>query len=115
MHIKVQEGTVVHGDSSLCVTCGHSTIIRGETANERIVECHASVMHARLIPFRVTACTAYADARLPSYGAMLRTAWILQPHATKRRPAGFVRGEDLSAREFAAIVSDLPDDPMDGF
>jgi hypothetical protein len=108
MHIKVQGGTVTHGDGSLCVTCGHSTIIRGEKLDERIVECHASVMDGRLIPFRVTSCSSYIDVRQPSYGDMVRIAWILQPHATKRRPAGFVRCEELSPKEFAELVSDGP-------
>ena len=110
MHIKVQGGTVRHDDATLCATCGHSTIIRGETPDERIVECHASVMRGRLIPFRVTSCSSYGDVRLPSYGDMVRIAWILQPHATKRRPAGFIRGEQLTAKEFAELVSSGPDD-----
>lgn len=106
MRIKVQDGTVRHGEASLCATCAHSKIIRGETLSERIVECHATVMHGRVIPFRVTSCTAYADARQPSYMEMVRTAWILMPHPTKRRSAGFVRGSDLSAREFIAVAAE---------
>jgi len=41
MRIKVLGGTVRHSDSSLCGTCARSTIIQGETLDERIVECHA--------------------------------------------------------------------------
>lgn len=112
MHIKVRGGTVQHGDPSLCNTCCHSTIIRGETLDQRIVECHASVTRGRVIPFRVTSCSSYCDARQPSYVDMLRTAWILQPHGTKRRPAGFVRGEELTPKEFADIASEGPDGPF---
>lgn len=110
MRIKVHGGTVRHSDSSLCVTCCHSTIIQGETLDERIVECHASVMHGRLIPFRVTECSSYRDARLPSYADMVRMAWILRPHGTKKRPAGFVRGEELTTKEFIDVVSEADDD-----
>lgn len=49
MHVKVQGGTVQHGDASLCTTCCHSTIIRGKTLAERIVACSASIMHSRMI------------------------------------------------------------------
>ncbi|HEX6975297.1 MAG TPA: hypothetical protein VF147_12920 [Vicinamibacterales bacterium] len=105
MKTKVYGGTVTHEGSSLCETCSNSTIIRGRTLDEEIVECHASVMHGRRIPFKVTACSSYSDARLPSYADMVRTAWILTPHS-KRRPAGFIRGADLKPDEFADIVMD---------
>ena len=111
MRIKVLGGTPRHSDSSLCATCARSTIIQGETLDERIVECHASVMQGRLIPFRVTSCTAYNDARLPSYMEMVKTAWILEPHRTKRRPAGFFRGEDLTPLELADMAAHDPDEP----
>ena len=111
MRVKVQGGTVQHGEASLCTTCCHSKIIRGETLNERIVECTSSVMHGLIIPFRVTFCSSYGDSRQPSYVDMVRMAWILTPHATKRRAAGFVRGEDLTSEEFADMLTDDPDEP----
>jgi hypothetical protein len=103
MHTKVHGGTVTHTNSSLCTTCTHSTIIRGRTLDEEIIECHASVMHGRTIPFKVTSCSAYTDSRLPSYADMVRTAWILTPHS-RRRPAGFVRSLDLKPEELAEIM-----------
>lgn len=109
MHVKVHGGTVRHGDSSLCNTCCHSKIIRGETLNERIVECSASTMTGLIIPFRVTFCSAYHDSRQPSYSDMVRMAWILTPHGTKKRPAGFVRGDDLTPRELDEVLSTEPD------
>ena len=114
MRTKVQDGTVIHGDSALCNTCSHSTIIRGRRLDEEIVECHASVMQGRLIPFKVTSCSSYNDSRLPSYTDMVREAWILRPHS-KKRAAGFVRGCDLAPEEFADIVMEAErgdnDDP----
>jgi hypothetical protein len=103
MKTKVHGGTPVDGGTSLCVTCHFSTITRGRGLNEEIVECNVSMTRGRLIPFKVTSCSAYSDARLPSYSEMLRTAWILTPHS-KRRPAGFIRATDLDAGEFRQIL-----------
>lgn len=110
MRIKIHNGTVNHGNRPLCATCTHSTIIEGETLDQRIIECRAGIMQALLIPFRVTSCTRYSDARLPSYAEMVHTAWILHPHRDKRRPAGFIRSQDLEPRELAAILSDGPEE-----
>lgn len=110
MRVKVHGGTVQHSGSSLCNTCCHSKIICGETLKERIVECSASVMQGRIIPFRVTSCSSYCDSRQPSYMEMVRMAWILTPHATKKRPAGFVRGEDLTPKELADVLAADPDE-----
>ena len=109
MRVKVHGGTVQHGDSSLCNTCCHSKIIRGETLNERIVECTASAMSTLIIPFRVTSCNTYHDSRGPSYMDLVRMAWILTPHGTKKRPAGFVRGEDLTPGELDKVLMSDPD------
>ena len=109
MHIKVHGGTVRHDDPSLCTGCGHSTIIRGETADQRIVSCHAAFMHPRPIPFRVTSCTAYVDGSQPPYSELVRLAWILRPYGSKKRPAGFVRGEDLTDKEFVEMLHAGPD------
>ena len=104
MITKVQGGTTIHGNSSLCATCHYSTIIRGQTLDEEIVECNvSSMMSGRRIPFKVTSCTAYSDARQPSYAEMVRTAWILTPHS-KRRPAGFIRSTDLDAKELREVL-----------
>lgn len=103
MHTKVHGGTVSHSDAGLCTTCSHSTIIRGRTLDEEIVECHASLMHGRRIPFKVTSCTAYADVRQPSYIDMVHTAWILRP-GTRRRPAGFIRGSDLEDADITELI-----------
>ena len=110
MHIKVHGGTVRHGESSLCNTCGHAKIVRGETLSQRIVECHSGAITSLIIPFRVTSCSAYCDSRQPSYMDMVRTAWILTPHGTKKRPAGFVRSQDLTPAEFEAVLSGDPED-----
>ncbi|HEY0872196.1 MAG TPA: hypothetical protein VGD94_01895 [Vicinamibacterales bacterium] len=104
MKTKVHGGSTVNGGSSLCATCHYSIIIRGRSLDEEIVECSASsMMGGRRVPFKVTSCSAYSDARRPSYGEMVRTAWILTPHS-KRRPAGFIRAADLDAQELREIL-----------
>lgn len=104
MKTKVHGGSTINGGSSLCATCHFSTIIRGRSLDEEIVECSASsMMSGRRVPFKVTSCTAYSDARRPSYGEMVRTAWILTPHS-RRRPAGFIRAADLDAQELRALL-----------
>jgi hypothetical protein len=111
MKTKVHGGTAIQGGSSLCATCHFSTIIRGRSLDEEIVECNVSMMRGRLIPFKVTSCSAYSDARMPSYSEMVRTAWILTPHS-KRRPAGFVRASDLNAQELREILMDTDGDEV---
>ncbi len=104
MRTKVLGGSTINGGSSLCATCHFSTIIRGRSLDEEIIECGASsMMNSRRVPFKVTSCTAYSDARRPSYGEMVRTAWILTPHS-KRRPAGFIRASDLDAQELRELL-----------
>lgn len=104
MKTKVHGGSTVNGGSSLCATCHYSIIIRGRSLDEEIVDCSASsMMGGRRVPFKVTSCSAYSDARRPSYGEMVRTAWILTPHS-KRRPAGFIRAADLDAQELREIL-----------
>jgi hypothetical protein len=107
MLIKVYNGTVRHGTKSLCETCRNSTITRGQRMEDEIVRCEAQPMsHPVLIWFKVTECSAYADARSPTYSQMLEQAWILKP-PTARRPAGFVRSTDLRDEEFRELMTEL--------
>lgn len=62
-------------------------------------------MRGRTIPFKVSSCTAYTDARLPSYAELVHSAWILTPRS-KRRAAGFVRSGDLKPEELADVLTE---------
>jgi hypothetical protein len=106
MLIKVYNGTVSHTGESLCETCRNATITRGRRLEEEIVRCEAQPMTAVLIRFKVTECSAYIDARLPTYAQLLEQAWILKP-ASGRRLAGFVRSSDLHDDEFRELMSEL--------
>ncbi len=87
--------------ANLCATCRLSTIVRGRSLDEEIVQCHARAMRTMRVTFKVTFCSAYSDARQPTYMQMLEDAWILQP-GSKKRPAGFIRGADLKQEELSA-------------
>jgi hypothetical protein len=106
MHIKVQNGTASGGGGSLCNTCRFSIIVRGRSLDEEIVQCHAMSMRSARVMFKVTFCTAYNDARRPSYMQMMENAWILRP-GSKKRPAGFIRGSDLNQEELSDLMVDM--------
>jgi hypothetical protein len=106
MHIKIQDGTPISSDSSLCSTCRCSTIVRGRTLDEELVICSALGLRGVQITFKVTSCSDYADRRLPSYMELVQDAWILQPGSRKRRP-GFVRASELQDEEVFELRSSL--------
>jgi len=107
MLIKVHRGTKSDGGRSLCETCRNSTITRGPRLEDEIVRCEAQPMTTPgLIRFKVTDCSAYVDARLPTYAQLLEQAWILRP-TSGRRLTGFVRSSELRDDEFRQLLSDL--------
>ena len=63
MHLKVHNGTASNGETTLCATCRLSTIVRGRSLDEEIVQCHAMSMRSTRVTFKVTYCSAYSDAR----------------------------------------------------
>jgi len=106
MRIKVHSGTPVCSDSNLCHTCRHSTVVRGRSLDEEIVQCQALSMRAVRVTFKVTSCSAYSDGRQPSYLQMVEDAWILQP-GSKRRAAGFVRSADMTPEDLSELMVDV--------
>ena len=106
MLIKVYGGTRKEPTDSLCESCHHSRIVRGRLVDEEIVFCDAAVMHSARITFKVTSCSDYLDARLPSIGELFEKAWVLTP-GTRRRGAGFVRGSDLREREATEFFTQM--------
>lgn len=106
MRIKVQDGTPISGERSLCCTCRCATIIRGQSLDEELVFCSALGVHGVQITFKVTSCSDYADLRTPSYLEMIQDAWILRP-GSRKRPPGFVRGSELQHEELFDLTSNL--------
>lgn len=74
--------------------------------DEEIVQCQAIAMKTMRVTFKVTFCSASNDARIPTYIQLMEEAWILQP-GSKKRPAGFIRGSDLSEEEFQSVIEKL--------
>ena len=103
MRLKVYGGGPGDADDTLCATCSHSTIIRGRTLREIIVDCHVIGDGRTRIAFNVTSCSAYHDSRLPSIMQMMENAWVLRK-GSKRRAAGFVHGKDLRTEEVMALL-----------
>ena len=106
MPFKVRNGSVTNSEESLCTTCRLSTIVRGRTLGEEIVQCHALSPRTATLTFKVKSCSSYSDARQPSVMQMLEHAWILQP-GSKKQPAGFVRSGELREEELADIMVGL--------
>jgi hypothetical protein len=106
MRLKVHNGTVSHGEASLCATCRHSIVTKGRTLDEEIVHCQAVTMGATRITFKVTSCSGYSDERVPSYMQLMEDAWILQP-GSKKRPAGFIRASELREEELTNVMIEL--------
>lgn len=98
MRIKIQGGTVRHGEPPLCNTCRRATIVRGRSLREEIVECGQLVCGRGRITFPVTFCTEFVDRQHPSIREMEDIAWVLRTDA-KRNRIGFVRAKDLQPRE----------------
>src|SRR5262245_48480623 len=106
MLIKVYGGTRNYSDENLCETCRHARIVRGHRLEEQIVFCDAMPMQSVRITFKVTSCSDYMDARMPSYHELVEKAWILKP-GSQRRAAGFVRATDLKPEELVRFMSEI--------
>lgn len=79
MRLKIRGGTVQHGEPSLCLTCRHATIVKGQGLRDEIVQCDRLSAGHDLIRFPVTFCTGYSDRRHPSLREMEDLAWIATP------------------------------------
>jgi hypothetical protein len=94
MRVKIQGGTVRHGEPSLCLTCRHATVAQGPGLQDRIVDCARLSSRDARIPFPVCSCSAYSDRRHPTVHEMEDIAWVLRTDA-RRKSIGFVQGRDL--------------------
>lgn len=106
MEFKVRNGTARESGSSLCASCRHSIVIRGQTLDQEIVHCRATAIGVTRVTFKVSACSAYMDSQHPTYMEMVQDAWILQP-GSKKKPAGFIRASDLREEELAAAIGEM--------
>ena len=97
MPLKVRGGTAIHGEPSLCLTCCHATVIKGQRLRDEFVVCERFYPERRVY-FPVHSCTSYRDVRLPSIREMEEIAWILKSDP-KRNTIGFVHAGTLDDDE----------------
>ena len=105
MRLKIQGGTVQHGEPSLCVSCRHATVVQGPSLHDRIVDCGQLAGGRSRVPFPVASCTGYSDRRQPTLREMEDVAWVLRTDSRSKR-IGFVQARDLKPRDRYV----LPDD-----
>ena len=105
MRIKIQGGTVDHGQQSLCESCRWATVIRGHKIGDEIVECDQLSSRDPRVLFPVMSCSRYSDRQLASVKEMEEIAWILRsdPH---RNQVGFVRSSRLNDDERYVLEED---------
>jgi hypothetical protein len=105
MRIKIQGGTVRHGDPSLCLTCRHATVVQGPSLKDRLVDCGLLIGRDSRIRFPVGSCSGYSDRRHPTIGEMEDIAWVLRTDA-RRKSIGFVQARELRPRERHVLFDD---------
>ena len=94
MKVRIRGGTVNHGEPSLCLTCRYATIVKGRALGDEIVSCGQLRLAGPRIPFPVSSCTSYSDARQPTLWQMEEIAWVLRSNP-KRNTVGFVEARRL--------------------
>jgi hypothetical protein len=105
MRVRIRGGTVNHGESSLCLTCRHSVVVRGPRLGDEIVACQALIRGHREIGFPVTSCSGYDDVRHPILWRLEEIGWVLRSDA-KRKTVGFVDARDLPDDEKHVLEED---------
>jgi hypothetical protein len=97
MRVKVRDGTVNHGDASLCSSCRHAMVTKGARLGEELVRCGVR-WQLVAISFRVTSCTEYQDRALPTLDDMEEIAWSLRS-TPRGKKVGFVEARRLAEGE----------------
>ena len=105
MRINIQGGTVRHGDSSLCLTCRHATVVQGPSLKDRFVDCGMLLGRNSRIRFPVSSCSGFSDRRHPTVHEMEDIAWVLRTDA-RRKSIGFVQARELKPRERHVLSDD---------
>lgn len=91
VQIKVKGGTPDSG-KTLCLTCKHATIVRGQNMEE-VILCDSAFYGTNgahgsgIVPFKVAECTDYQLKTQPDKHEMEAIAWQITPR--KRGQKGF--------------------------
>jgi len=105
VRIKILGGTVKHGDTSLCLTCRHATVVIGTRLREEVVDCAMLAQGRSRISFAVTSCSSYSNKTLPSLREMEEIAWVLKTDP-QRKSIGFVQSRQLKPHERFVLGDD---------
>lgn len=92
---KVRNGTVNHSAASLCLSCRHATIVKGESIDEEIIKCRMlsnDVDWGGVVHFKVTSCSSYDDKTSISLREMKEIAWEVR--TDRVRGIGFISPEE---------------------
>jgi hypothetical protein len=113
MKIKIRGGTARADEPSLCLSCRHATVVRGEARDEELVQCD-ELYGSRgylMVRFRVTHCNKYLNSNAQSIREMEQMAWILRTDPGKEA-IGFMPMKKLTDRERSKLkpLEELEDD-----
>ena len=110
LQIKVSGGTPKAG-KSLCLSCKHAKIVRGQNCEERIVCDSGSLWSSSrgLVTFKVAECGEFHPVNMPWKYEMEEMAWIVE--ARRRGPAGF-QPEDNEMEIFITPPKSSNGDPV---
>lgn len=111
--IKISGGTPKTG-KSLCVTCKHAQIVRGQNMEEHI-ECSSGLFNStrNRVPFRVGECNTYHPSNVPWLHEMKDIAWNIE--ARKRGPVGFESPESTDMEVIVTPPKKRGDDNIPDF
>lgn len=74
MSVYVRDGTPRFGGATLCESCSHALVTRGEAPSEVSIQCGWNGP-PRAVRFKVTSCNAYLERTKTPYHEMERLAW----------------------------------------
>ena len=87
INFKISNGATPKAGKSLCVTCKHASVIKGQNCEE-LIFCGGDMWpHGKPVPFRVAECGSYHPMNVPWLHEMEQMAWKVE--ARKRDKPGF--------------------------
>ncbi|SRR5260221_298578 len=102
---KMKGATARFDEPSLCLSCKHAILVRGEKLSQEYVECEALYSHMSPIRTKITSCSAHIDKNHPSLRELEDMAWVLRTD-NRTRKIGFVPSKDLKAPERYKLSND---------
>jgi hypothetical protein len=87
IHFTIK-GATPQGGKSLCVTCKHAQIVKGQNC-EGLVYCNANLFsyNKGVVSFKVAECSSFHPSNIAWLREMNEMAWIIE--ARHRGPKGF--------------------------